>query len=197
MGLYRQTGTAGTRTKARGTLPVATRRPAALQEQQLSQEPRALAVRWRHRAVTDPRLALCCACVVPSCRPPRLRVGYVRAAPPAAEGRLTHAQCYSRLRGLLSAPLRAERERRAAHALAGSGFSRPVGSRLALRWPLGAAWWLLRAAPTSGVASTAAKRWWLGNENPSRAVGGWEAQMNYPANSKQQEGWASTELLAG
>lgn len=127
MGLCRQTGTAGTRTKARGMLSVPTRRPAALQEQQLSQEPRALAVRWRHRAVTDPRLALCCACVVPSCRPPRLRVGYVRAAPPAAEGRLTHAQCYSRLRGLLSAPLRAERERRAAHALAGSGFSRPVG----------------------------------------------------------------------
>lgn len=69
----------------------------------------------------------------PAGRRARLRVGYVRAAPPTAEGRLTHAQCSSRLRGLLSAPLRAERECRAAHALAGSGFSRPVGSRLALR----------------------------------------------------------------
>lgn len=63
----------------------------------------------------------------PAGRRARLRVGYVRAAPPTAEGWLTHAQCSSRLRGLLSAPLRAERERRAAHALAGSGFSRPVG----------------------------------------------------------------------
>ena len=56
---------------------------------------------------------------------------------PAAGGWLARAQCSSRLKGLLPAPLRAERERRVPHALAGCRLSRPADSRLDLRRPLG------------------------------------------------------------
>lgn len=176
-----------TRTKPRFMPPVSAGPYAPLSSAALSQEPRALAVQWRRCAVTPSLVAIL-----------RMRGALLPAAAREDVRRL-------RPRG---APLQLQkggwRMRNAPVALRGcclhhcglsvsaalrmrwlvAGFSRPVCSRLALRWPLGrelgAARYFLteQRPPHHGSKTLMAGQW---KSIPCI----WEAQMNYPANSKQ------------